>query len=92
MVTPPVPLPATAPMTDLFTPLALGDLELPNRVIHAPLTRCRADDDHVPGPLIAKYYRCPLFTSEAAAEKRGGDLGLARDTNTTKKSNKKSRD
>ena len=56
MVPTPVPLPAAAPMPDLFTPLALGDLELPNRVIHAPLTRCRADDDHVPGPLVATYY------------------------------------
>lgn len=56
MLPTPVPLPAAAAMPDLFTPLALGDLELPNRVIHAPLTRCRADDDHVPGPLIATYY------------------------------------
>jgi N-ethylmaleimide reductase len=43
-------------MTDLFTPLRLGPLELPNRVLMAPLTRCRADEDHVPGPLMAEYY------------------------------------
>ena len=44
-------------MTDLFTPLKLGPLELPNRVLMAPLTRCRAEPDHVPGPLMATYYR-----------------------------------
>ena len=32
-------------MTDLFTPLKLGHLELPNRVLMAPLTRCRAEPD-----------------------------------------------
>ncbi|WP_216900088.1 alkene reductase [Synechococcus sp. CCY 9618] len=44
-------------MTDLFTPLTLGELELPNRVLMAPLTRCRAEPDHVPGALMAAYYR-----------------------------------
>jgi len=29
-------------MADLFTPLRLGSLELPNRIWMAPLTRCRA--------------------------------------------------
>lgn len=43
-------------MTDLLTPLRLGSLELPNRVLYAPLTRCRADADHVPTPLMAEYY------------------------------------
>lgn len=43
-------------MTDLFTPLPLGGLLLPNRVIHAPLTRCRAEPGHRPGPLMATYY------------------------------------
>ena len=43
-------------MTDLFTPLTLGTLTLPNRVVMAPLTRCRAEDGHVPGPLMATYY------------------------------------
>ncbi len=35
----------SATMTDLFTPLKLGHLELPNRVLMAPLTRCRAEPD-----------------------------------------------
>jgi N-ethylmaleimide reductase len=43
-------------MTSLFTPLQAGDLLLPNRILMAPLTRCRAEDDHVPGALIAEYY------------------------------------
>lgn len=43
-------------MTALFTPLQAGDLHLPNRILMAPLTRCRAEDDHVPGALIAEYY------------------------------------
>jgi N-ethylmaleimide reductase len=40
----------------LFTPVALGALTLPNRIVMAPLTRCRADIDHVPTPLMATYY------------------------------------
>jgi N-ethylmaleimide reductase len=43
-------------MTSMFTPLQAGDLLLPNRILMAPLTRCRAEDDHVPGALIAEYY------------------------------------
>lgn len=40
----------------LFTPLRLGALALPNRILMAPLTRCRAEGDHVPTPLMAEYY------------------------------------
>ena len=41
----------------LFTPLQLGDLTLPNRVVMAPLTRNRAlPDGDVPHELNAKYY------------------------------------
>ena len=39
----------------LFTPLQLGSLTLPNRVIMAPLTRCRAID-HLPNELMREYY------------------------------------
>lgn len=41
---------------DLFSPLALGDLQLPNRVVMAPLTRMRANEDGVPGALVAEHY------------------------------------
>jgi len=43
-------------MSNLFSPITVGALTLPNRILMAPLTRCRADADHVPGPLIAEYY------------------------------------
>jgi N-ethylmaleimide reductase len=43
-------------MNALFQPLQAGALRLPNRILMAPLTRCRADDDHVPGSLIAEHY------------------------------------
>ncbi len=41
----------------LLTPFTAGDLHLPNRVLMAPLTRVRADQQHVPGDLIAEHYR-----------------------------------
>ena len=43
-------------MTTLYTPLKLGELTLPNRIFMAPLTRCRADAEHVPSALMAEYY------------------------------------
>jgi N-ethylmaleimide reductase len=43
-------------MQTLFSPLRAGALALPNRIFMAPLTRCRAEDGHVPGPLMAEYY------------------------------------
>ncbi len=43
-------------MNILFQPLQVGSLTLPNRILMAPLTRCRAEDEHVPGPLMAEYY------------------------------------
>jgi N-ethylmaleimide reductase len=42
--------------TALFQPLQLGALEVPNRVFMAPLTRCRAEAEHVPGELMAEHY------------------------------------
>ncbi len=43
-------------MPTLFSPLQAGALTLPNRILMAPLTRCRAESDHVPGALIAEHY------------------------------------
>ena len=40
----------------LFQPLQMGALKLPNRILMAPLTRCRASDGHVPNALMAEYY------------------------------------
>ncbi len=42
--------------SSLFEPLQAGANWLPNRILMAPLTRCRAEADHVPGPLMAEYY------------------------------------
>ncbi len=56
-------------MTDLFSPLRLGDLELPNRILMAPLTRARAGAQRIPNALMAEYYRqrasAGLILSEA---------------------------
>jgi N-ethylmaleimide reductase len=41
----------------LFTPLKIGKLEINNRIIMAPLTRCRADSNHIPTPMMATYYQ-----------------------------------
>lgn len=44
-------------ITELFRPLTLGALTLPNRVLMAPLTRNRAEPDGTPHDLAATYYR-----------------------------------
>jgi NADPH2 dehydrogenase len=43
-------------MSKLFQPLKVGKIELQNRIVMAPLTRLRADGDHVPLPFVAEYY------------------------------------
>ena len=42
--------------SNLFKPLRLGNVELQNRIVLAPLTRFRASDEHVPLPFVAEYY------------------------------------
>ena len=58
-------------MTTLFDPILLGDLLLPNRVVMAPLTRCRAGAGRVPTDLVAEYYAqrasAGLILSEATS-------------------------
>lgn len=58
-------------MSVLFEPLKLGSLTLANRIIMAPLTRCRSDDNRVPTALMAKYYaqraKAGLIISEATS-------------------------
>ena len=43
-------------MTDLFSPYQLGNLELANRLVMAPLTRNRAGVGEAPTELAAEYY------------------------------------
>ena len=43
--------------SNLFKPIAVGDIQLQHRVVFAPLTRFRSTDDHVPNiPLMKEYY------------------------------------
>ncbi len=63
--------------TTLFTPLQLGALELPNRIIMAPLTRSRASQPgDVPTEMNARYYAqrasAGLIISEATQISRQG--------------------
>ncbi|MFE2449606.1 alkene reductase [Streptomyces sp. NPDC021218] len=54
----------------LFEPARLGPLELPNRLVMAPMTRNRAAADGVPEPIMATYYAqratAGLIVAEAA--------------------------
>ncbi|WP_371682402.1 alkene reductase [Kitasatospora sp. MMS16-BH015] len=43
-------------MKTLFEGVAVGGLELANRMVMAPMIRGRADDDGVPGEAVATYY------------------------------------
>jgi 2,4-dienoyl-CoA reductase-like NADH-dependent reductase (Old Yellow Enzyme family) len=59
-------------MTTLFDPLKVGALELPNRIVMAPLTRSRAaGEGRVPNALMAEYYvqraSAGLILSEATS-------------------------
>ncbi|MFB9376216.1 alkene reductase [Kineococcus gynurae] len=47
----------TSPAPSLFDHVRVGDLDLPNRLVMAPLTRLRSGADGVPGDLVAEYYR-----------------------------------
>lgn len=44
------------PQSALFTPLRIGPLNLSHRMIMAPLTRFRAEDNHTIMPLATQYY------------------------------------
>ena len=58
-------------MPSLFDPLIVGSLELPNRILMAPLTRSRAVRDREPNQLMVEYYRqrasAGLILSEATS-------------------------
>jgi N-ethylmaleimide reductase len=59
------------PDVNLLSPLQLGPYTLNNRLVMAPLTRCRAQRDGVPTPIMAEYYgqraTAGLIISEATA-------------------------
>jgi N-ethylmaleimide reductase len=62
-------------MPNLFDPLTVGTLELPNRIVMAPLTRNRSPGA-VPTPLVATYYQqrasAGLLISEGTAISQQG--------------------
>lgn len=41
---------------DLFSPISLGRITLPSRIVMAPMTRSRADADRAPHDLNVQYY------------------------------------
>jgi len=45
-----------AAFSHLFSPVRMGELELANRIVMAPMTRNRADAHGVPGELMVEYY------------------------------------
>ncbi len=55
----------------LHQPIDIGAWKLPNRIIMAPLTRCRASEGRVPNSLMATYYAqrasAGLIVSEATS-------------------------
>jgi 2,4-dienoyl-CoA reductase-like NADH-dependent reductase (Old Yellow Enzyme family) len=63
-------------MPTLFDPLELGSLELPNRMVMAPLTRARSNREGVPNALMAEYYAqrasAGLIITEATGISREG--------------------
>jgi 2,4-dienoyl-CoA reductase-like NADH-dependent reductase (Old Yellow Enzyme family) len=58
-------------MPTIFDPIRIGEWNLPNRIIMAPLTRARAGAERIPNKLMAEYYRqrvsAGLIISEATS-------------------------
>ena len=63
-------------MSDIFSPVTLGDLQLANRIVMAPMTRDRAGPGDVPTPIMAEYYRqragAGLIVTEGTQPSRAG--------------------
>lgn len=55
---------------NLFTPIRIGALDLPHRIVMAPLTRCRAGEGNAPTAMNARYYEqrasAALIVTEAS--------------------------
>ena len=60
-------------MTRLFDGLKIGELELRNRIVMAPMTRSRANDEGVQPEFVAKYY----------ADRASGGLLISEATNVS---------
>lgn len=44
-------------MSKLHQPVRIGAWDLPNRIVMAPLTRCRSSEGRVPNAMMAEYYK-----------------------------------
>jgi len=44
-------------MSKLHEPVRIGAWKLPNRIVMAPLTRCRSSEGRVPNAMMAEYYK-----------------------------------
>ena len=68
-------------MSILFEPVRLGELELANRIVMAPMTRSRADAQGVPTAEMVEYYRqrasAGLIVAEGTSPSASG-LGYCR--------------
>ena len=66
---------------DVFAPYTMGNLQLRNRMVMAPLTRSRAGDGNVPSALAATYYSqrasAALIITEATQASPGGQGYIA---------------
>ena len=66
---------------NLFSPLSFAGMQLPNRVVMAPMTRSRASADHVPTALMVEHYaaraEAGLLITEGTAPTANG-CGYAR--------------
>jgi N-ethylmaleimide reductase len=45
------------PVERLFSSIRVGELSLSHRVVHAPMTRLRAEEDLTPSAMMVEYYR-----------------------------------
>ncbi|MBA2949804.1 alkene reductase [Streptomyces himalayensis] len=65
--------------TALLSPHSLGSLQLPNRIVMAPMTRFRADEDGTPLRIVADYYAqrasSALIITEGIWPSRRGQSG-----------------
>lgn len=63
-------------MTSIFEPVKMGRLQLANRIVMAPMTRSRADDNDCPTSLHVKYYQqrasAGLIITEGAHPSKDG--------------------
>lgn len=69
-------MPEQANSSILLQPFTVGDLEVKNRVVMAPLTRSRAGQERIPNALMAEYYAqrasAGLIISEATVVSEQG--------------------